>query len=45
MEDTTMMKRKFVFCSQRNKQVNGMKKREVFCGRRKKMMNEEEDQK
>ena len=30
MEDTTMVKRKFVSCSQRNKQTNGMKKRKVL---------------
>ena len=30
MEDTTMVKRKLVFCSQRNKQTNGMKKRKVL---------------
>ena len=35
MEDTRMVKRKLVFCSQRNKQTNGMKKREKFCERKK----------
>ena len=36
MEDTTMVKRKFVFCSQRNKQTNGMKKRKNFVGGKRK---------